>query len=326
MRFETLFKSRKQAMAFAILLVLLIHLKWHLADGALKTLISYTYFSVDIFFFVSGVGCFFSLRDDPDVLRFWKRRALRILPVYLPFIAVWIAAKALHGEMCFSSALANLLGLGGVIRTPRPFNWYVSGMWMSYLLAPLLAPLAAHADTRGKAAAATAALLLLSAACWGDDKWIVIAARIPIFFVGMLFAAESRRRERLSRAETILLLVLTPIGLALCWEAQKLFLEEQLWNYGLFWYPCLLLVPGLMIALAWIRERLERFGAGRALNRAAAFVGGITFELYLTHWSVSERSLPVFFAVTVLGTAALLLVSRRIRRALDRRTVAAGRT
>lgn len=322
MRFDTLFKARKHAMAFAILLVVLIHLKWHLADGPLKTLISYTYFSVDIFFFVSGVGCFFSLREDPDPLRFWRRRALRILPVYLPFILVWIAAKAFFGEMDLPSAAADLLGLGGIFRVAWPFNWYVSGMWLSYLLAPALAALAEHADTRAKAAAATAALLLLSAAFWGRDKLIIIAARIPIFFVGMCFAAESRRRDSLRRGETRFLLALVPIGFVVCWETQKYF-PDLLWSRGLFWYPCLLFVPGLLIALAWIVEKLEKTGFGRALNRAAVFVGGLTFELYLTHVSVAEQSLPVFFAVTVLGTAALVFVSRRIRHALDRRRVGA---
>ena len=152
---------------------------------------------------------------------------------------------------------------------------------------------------------------------------IIILSRIPIFFVGMLIAAESLRRERLSRGWTALLLILAPLGYLLYWELQKFF--PGLLERGLYWYPFLPVIPGVAIALAWIVERLERFGAGRALNRAAAFLGGITFELYLTHVSVAERSLPVFFGVTVLGTAALVFVSRRLRRALDRRPVGAGR-
>ena len=322
MRFDSLFKARKQIMAAAILMVMLFHLKARMPESPLKILFSSFYSGVDLFFLLSGVGCFFSLREDPDPLRFWRRRALRILPVYLPFILVWIAAKAFLREMDLPSAAADLLGLGGIFRVAYPFNWYVSGLWLSYLLAPALAALAERADTRAKAAAATAALLLLSAVFHGHDKWLIIASRIPIFFVGMCFAAESRRRDSLRRGETILLLLLAPLGYVLYWELQKLF-PDRLWDLGLYWYPFLLIIPGVMIALSWIVERLERFGFGRALNRAAVFLGGLTFELYLTHVSVAEQSLPVFFAVTVLGTAALVFASRQIRHALDRRRVGA---
>ena len=85
-------------------------------------------------------------------------------------------------------------------------------MWLSYLLTPWLAPLAESCGTRLKAAAAVLALLLFSAAFWGDNELIIIAARLPVFFAGMLFAAESGRREALTKAEAALLLGLMPVG------------------------------------------------------------------------------------------------------------------
>ena len=163
MKFETLFRYRKQCMAAAIVLILLNHMKAAWPDGPVKTVASFFYGGVDLFFFLSGVGCFFSWRRDRDPASFLRRRALRILPSYLPFILVWIGLQAARDGIAPTAALANLLGVHGFVKIEPAFNWYVSGMWLSYLLTPWLAPLAEKCGTRLNAAAAVLALMLFSA-------------------------------------------------------------------------------------------------------------------------------------------------------------------
>ena len=324
MKFDTLLRYRKHCMAAAIVLIVLNHMKGGWPDTPVKTLASFFYGGVDLFFFLSGIGCFFSLRRDPDPAAFLRRRALRVLPSYVPFILVWIALQALGEGIGPTAALANLFGVHGFVALEPAFNWYVSGMWLSYLLAPWLVPLAERCDTKLRAAAATAGLLLLSAAFWYDHEFVIIMTRLPVFFAGMLFAAESRRRERLSTAETALLLALIPAGGAMLWEFAKYFPEEKLWDWGLSWYPFLLIAPGACMALAALASALERSKAGRAINRAAGFLGGFTFEIYLTHLCLTDYSLraPVFLPLTALSTALLVLVSRPLRRALEKRRTA----
>ena len=315
MRFETLFKHRKSIMAAAICMILLYHNKGALPDSALKMAAGYFYGGVDLFFFVSGFGCFFSWQKKPDAAAFLRRRAARILPVYLPFILVWIIVEALGDGIGFSAALANLFGVHGFLDIAPTFNWYVSGMWLSYLLTPWLAPLAARCDTRFKAIGAVLVLLVFSMAFWGDTQLIIIVTRLPIFFTGMLFASESRRRAALSRAELILLLALIPVGAALLWETPKFF-PDLIWSHGLAWYPMLLIAPGVCLLIAAVSDWLSRFGAGRAVNRAAEFLGGFTFEIYLVHFWALEKPLPLFLLLTVLFTAALRGVSMLARKAL----------
>ena len=317
MRFLTIFKYRKQAMAAAIIMILLYHTKGAWPDCALKMALGYFYVGVDLIFFASGIGCFFSFQKEPNASAFLRRRAERILPVYLPFILVWVLAEALGEGIGFSAALANLFGVQGFLDISPAFNWYVSGMWLSYLLTPWLAPLAARCGTREKAVSAVLFLLLFSCAFWGDTQLIIIVTRLPIFFVGMLFAAKSGRREALGKAELILLLALVPVGAALLWESPKFF-PDEIWSHGLAWYPMLLIAPGLFACISAAAEGLSRFAAGRAVNRAGAFLGGLTFEIYLVHFRALEKPLPLFLLLTALYTALLRGASLLVRRALNR--------
>ena len=194
-------------------------------------------------------------------------------------------------------------------------------MWLSYLLTPWLAPLARRCDSRAKAIAAVLALLVFSFAFWGDTQLIIILTRLPIFFVGMLFAAESRRREALTKAELALLFALIPVGAAILWESPKFF-ADLVWSHGLAWYPMLLIAPGLCAAVAAASAFLDRRAVGRGINKALGLLGGITFEIYLVHFWALEKPLPLFLGLTVLYTAALKCVSLLIRKGLTKRNIA----
>ena len=300
-------------MAAAIVMILMYHTKGAWPEIALKKAAGYFYGGVDLFFFTSGIGCWFSYSRDRDAAAFLRRRCARILPVYIPFALCWIAVEALRGGISFSAALANLFGVHGFLDITPSFNWYVSGMWLSYLLTPFLAPLAERCDSRAKAVGAVLALLLFSCAFWGDTQLIIIVTRLPVFFVGMLFAAESRRREALTRAELALLLVLVPVGATILWESPKFF-ANLVWSHGLAWYPMLLIAPGLCAAVAAVSAWLDRFTAGQWINKLLGLLGGVTFEIYLVHFWALDKPLPMFLGLTALYTAALHLVSGLIQK------------
>ena len=317
MRFQTIFKYRKNMMAAAIVMILMYHTKGAWPEIALKKAAGYFYGGVDLFFFASGIGCFFSYCKDRNASAFLKRRAVRILPVYLPFALCWIAVEALGEGIGFSEALANLFGVHGFMDIAPSFNWYVSGMWLSYLLTPFLAPVAARCDKKAKAIGAVLMLLIFSCAFWEDTQLIIIVTRLPVFFVGMLFAAESGRREALKKGELVLLLALVPVGAAILWESPKFF-ADLVWSHGLAWYPMLLIAPGLCITIAAVSAWLDRAAAGRWVNRVLAFLGGLTFEIYLVHFWALEKPLPLFLGLTVLYTAALRGTSILVRKALTK--------
>jgi peptidoglycan/LPS O-acetylase OafA/YrhL len=317
MRFKTLFQYRKNMMAAAIVMILLYHTKGAWPEIALKKVAAYFYGGVDIFFFASGIGCFFSYAGRRDPAAFLGRRCERILPVYVPFMLAWITVEVLGEGIGIPAALANLFGVHGFMSVKPAFNWYVSGMWLTYLLTPWLVPLAEKADTRLKGLAGILALLVFSVAFWGDTELIIIVTRLPIFFVGMLFAAGSGRREALTKGELAVMLLLVPVGAAMLWENPKFF-PDSIWDRGLAWYPMLLTTPGICIAIAAVADRLSRVSAGRAFNRAMEALGGLTFEIYLVHFWALEKPWPVFLLMTAGLTAVLHGVSALIRREMEK--------
>ena len=117
---------------------------------------------------------------------------------------------------------------------------------------------------------------------------------------------------------TALLLALVPVGAVPLWEFAT-YWPDRLWSCGLHWYPFLLIAPGACLAIAAAASALERNRAGRALNRAAGFVGGYTFEIYLTHLCLPRLPAPIFLLCTALCTALLAGVSRLLRRVLESR-------
>ena len=77
---------RSEIMGVAIILVLLCHcsgFSWGMFQPYVKELAHLGACGVDIFLFVSGYGLFFSMKKNSDVLGFYKRRFLRIVPEYL---------------------------------------------------------------------------------------------------------------------------------------------------------------------------------------------------------------------------------------------------
>ena len=78
----------------------------------------------------------------------------------------------------------------------------------------------------------------------------------------------------------------------------------------------LLIAPGLCVLIAAASEGLSRFKAGRAVNRALTFLGGLTFEIYLVHFWAVERPLPWVLPLTAVYAAALHGASLLVRRGM----------
>ena len=317
MDFKTLFRFRKLYMGFAMLLLVLHHGRGFVPAGRFNELVALFYGGVDFFVFCSGVGCFFSYTSDRDPVAFLKRRAARIFPVYLAFMVYWIGSRLLRGGIALQDALGNLLCVQWLTGRTPVFNWYMSWLLVSYLLTPVLASLAERLKTPLRAVAAVLVLLLLSRCFWDCESWIILAARLPLFFTGMLFAAESRRRERLKTGELALLAAFLLAGVLLLRAAHADGSEALLWGHGMYWYPFLLIVPGACVLLAKGAELLERCIPGRWLLTAGNFVGSYTFEIFITHCYARGHG-PLYYVVfAALYAAALHLASLAVKKAAE---------
>lgn len=199
MKTKELFRYRNVWMAIAILLILIYHSEMTFHNIVLSTLQVFGYGGVDIFLFASGIGCYYSLQKNNDIAEFMKRRAIRIMPMYLCFMVVWLLYKRFFFEMPISSMIGNLFCVQNFTGKSHEFNWYVSAMWLMYLLAPLFASVVSKMNRWRTGLAAMVTLLLFTVSFWYSYTYIISIARIPIFFLGMLVAKKALDGFQLNR-------------------------------------------------------------------------------------------------------------------------------
>lgn len=206
------------------------------------------YGGVDIFLFAAGLGNYHSYLKDHSPLEFIKRRIYRLAPVYVPFIIVWIVVKLRSHFIVYYQAIGNLFGVQGFSSVGGEFNWYLAGIFVCYLLTPYLASFI-EKNRFVKNIALIGCLLLLSVAFWNDSRVIIWFTRLPIYTLGMLF---SKYEQKVITKKFVLgTAVGFVIGNISLWAA-FIYMPNYLWNYGLYWYPFILIVPFLCIAASLI--------------------------------------------------------------------------
>ena len=119
MTVKKMISYRSVWMGLAILWIMFFH-----SDMALNLPFSYLkiigYGGVDIFFFASGIGNYYSYNKDGKPLDFIKRRIFRLIPVYIPVILIWCLFSVMSNSISIWSVPGNLLGIQGFTARPLP--------------------------------------------------------------------------------------------------------------------------------------------------------------------------------------------------------------
>ncbi len=242
----------------------------------------YTVGSVDIFLFLSGFGIYHSLRKNSEPLRFMGRRLGRLLPSFLPIIAVYCIYLLVLGRMNLWQALGNVTTFGWWTQIGMQFNWYIPTLIALYLFSPLF--FAVLERFGRKALWLLAVLFLLDAACVGTSLMIGVS-RFPVYFLGMFLAKEAADGHRPSRRHLILSGVLLVLSMAALYYLVTRH-PGSLRRLGFWWHPFLFSTPGCLYFTTWCLEKHEKWKPTRLLNRGLSFLGGRSFEIYLCHLMV----------------------------------------
>lgn len=229
------------------------------------------YGGVDLFLFLSGFGLYHSLEKDADIGRYLHRRAVRLLPAYIPFCLVWLAVMIpLYGGGMATSvriAAGNLTMLGFFAGVPLMINWYVSALALTLLIAPML-----HAHLKShRGFGLLIGLFVLGFSFVGDDRYMAIS-RLPVFALGMMFA---RPCEKEHKDLPVMLGAGGVAGLAALYGCWARF-PELLNDYAMYWHPFVLIAPALCAALGWL--------FAKAPAKACAplrVLGQCSFEIFL---------------------------------------------
>ena len=295
MQYNKIFKSRDLWMGVATLWIMLFHSRFNIP------LINYVkyigYGGVDIFFFASGVGCYFSLKHDSDNWAFIKRRMNRILPTYFIFLFFWFLYKLLVDSITLKEILGNIFCVGCIIGLKNQFNWYMNGIWIMYIIAPFLFSFINQKSSKKRIVIFILVMLLASIPFFNTNMLIVIT-RLPVYFIGFYFASQSEKNDILGTRQFSILVLL------MCFGVITLFLfalkcNSLMWKYGLWWYPFIFITPGLCFIISFISNYC--YGKiGRVLKKIILFVGKYSFEIYLVHvffYDILKRCIKSGFVI-----------------------------
>lgn len=195
MNTKTIVNYRNVWMGIAMLYVVFFHSSFSLPHVFFEYIKELGYCGVDICIFASGIGCYYSLSKDSDVLGFYKRRIMRIFSTYWCFIIFWIVFKLFTNPITFREIVGNVFGIQTFTGYGTNFNWYISGILILYLLAPIFKLIIDKNNIKTNVFCVLV-LIIISFAFWQTGALLMIATRVPLFFVGMVFGHFCRNKNK----------------------------------------------------------------------------------------------------------------------------------
>lgn len=275
-------RFRAEQMGAAMLFVILFHVALDRGDP-FYGLRRCGNVGVDIFLFLSGVGLWFSWVKTPDVLRFYRRRLLRIVPTWIVVATAFYLPDYL-GARRFSHSIVDLIGDITInwdfwLHDELTF-WYVPAIMALYLVAPWYMRLIQSRPVYRW-------LPLLMVIWCVMVQWVlpihhvvghieIFWSRVPIFFIGINFGEMVRTRRQLSSDAVWLLLVTFLMTFGTC-----LYLEQVRHGQFPLFVERMLYIP-FTVCTVLVMNRIFR-RTPQWVNRLFRFVGALSLEAYLIH-------------------------------------------
>ena len=267
-------RERSGLFGLAILWIMLFHSSLRLDWPPLHLIKATGYCGVDVFLFLSGIGLYYSMENDPSLPRFYKKRALRVLLPYAVVAVLYEGGRCLLGTISPADFLANITFVS-YWRDGVQTYWFIAAVVVLYAVYPLL--------YRGIKAEKRWAQLLILALSFGL-AWLLyqdqpafyrisgFVFRIPVFLIGCFAAPAVKRGRELPLVPTVLACTGTAL---LMWY---LWIDCDPWFFRMY-----LFLP-LSISLTCFGSIVLSFlRKDGVIQRFLLFIGGMTLELYLVH-------------------------------------------
>lgn len=272
-------------MGTAILLIMLYHSKVVLPTVfpyyIVAAILEFGYGGVDIFLFLSGFGIYRTLSRKQDLLYYYKRRIKRILPAYIPALVVWAILILPEVDVVTwpSAMLSNLTGIAFWIQHPIRFNWYILALPSFYLSAPVFMWLL-KTKKHGTAIAIFSTVII--DLCFFDSYLMIATSRFTIFVIGMIAGRKMEENDAAGEVHESFVYLVGGAGILVLafWAKQY---PNWMWNYGLYWYPFILIAPAVILLLCRCFSLLDRIWIGRKIRHFMEMCGECSLEIYLIH-------------------------------------------
>lgn len=303
---ERINRYRRPILGFCILEVIFLHADFAFFNGPLSYAFNLLW-EVDIFFFLSGLGLYYSFTRDEALLPFYRRRLHRVYSRYWPVLLVYelsvftvfIRYGILPGNTFpfLRQLLGNVFLVGWYVNLNNQFNWYIQSLMAFYLFAPPLILLIRQAQGSRKKCGFLLGFCVVSQICFFGSGLLIAYSRLIAFVLGILAADFAVRKETL-RLNVPVMLILFVIGNGLCYWGNAFPIELSM-AYGLCWYPSLLVLPGALYLLPLVFALCEKHRPLRWISEGFAVLGNYSLEAYLVNvlvydiivrWGIPVRS------------------------------------
>lgn len=315
---------RAELMAMAMIGILFTHFKAAPDSFIVRRLMLFGQGGVDMFFFLSGFGLYYSSLKHSSPLCFYKRRLLRIFPAFILVLFISLLAKPVFSWRAFLWGSTTLPFWLPSIRK-YTFGWYVSVIMLLYAIFP--AYISFFRKGKHWCTGISVAMALGGVAIYAHyflhlhpgayNQYILCLARLPIFFLG-IYAGSQSVGPRFTEADwggKVFWIVL-PLAAATLWNVGlTLWGFMPMRNSGLLYLLFCPILPGLMLIMTWGFGWLKRrvwlnCSVGWMLRQ----MGTCTLEAYLLLGITYRYVNPVahslgitpFWANVVLAIATIL--------------------
>ena len=276
---------------------------------------------VDIFFFLSGIGLWYSWAKQQDWRRFYLNRALRIYPAWL-IVAGYFYISRFHG-----TTTASYVDLAGDIIVNWDFwlhdeltFWYVPATMMLYLFAPPYMELVRrHPIYRWLVVLPLMWCIIVQYVApvhQAVGHIEIFWSRVPIFFLGINFAEAVRQKREIDKQAWWMIIGLFALSLWACiWLEQMRHGRFPLYTERMLY---IVLAITTILIMSKVFDWLCGSKAGTYVNKWFAWVGGISLEIYLVHVQFVLNPLqqyrlgywPTFFATLAISLPVAWIISK----------------
>lgn len=300
---EDISRYRNELMGLAMLLIVLFHVPLD-RFSPFFGLRRCGNIGVDIFFFLSGIGLWFSWTETPSLKHFFAKRYLRIYPAWLIITSLYYIPDYIRGGG-HSNSIPDLIGdialnLDFWLYDELTF-WYIPAIMMLYTFAPAyISLIKCQPSYRWLALVFIIWCFMVQ---WIDPVHHVVGhieifwSRIPIFLIGINVGQMIKEKQQLSGSALWLILLLFVLTLGAC-----IYLEQA--KHGRFplFIERMLYIP-LTVCGVLLFSMLVRYARPWLLH-PLSLIGTLSLEFYLIH---AHFILPHIQQLHVGYTATALL-------------------
>lgn len=285
-------KYRSEIMTLSMFAILFTHLKVSFGVYSIDRLALLCQGGVDVFLFLSGYGMYYSGMKMKSIGSFYIKRIKRIFP---PFLVVLILMLFQNNKMHWPDFLwgGSTLAFWFQSTNKYSFGWFVSLIVLLYAIFPWYFRLFKKNPKLLTSIGVGIGLLLTGLYVYryqviypgGQNRFILPAARIPIFFIGIysgyVLAAEHIFNERKVHLKKNILLLVSVVSLFALNLGLNHYGFKGMRNNGLLYISYIFIIPGTLVLLVKFFDCLSRKSIGVRVLNMLRKLGGCTLEAYL---------------------------------------------